>query len=87
MHALHTCAHTLTHIQQTLTQNKQHAYLQAQQDIDVFPLLPLLRGKRFELLGPGELADTLAICTYCGEKIPDTMITHVMSHHQQEHYE
>ena len=61
-------------------------YLQAPQDSQELPQLPLLRGKRFELLGPGELADTLAICTYCGEKIPDTMITHVMSQHQQEHY-
>ena len=65
-----------------------NAYLQALKGSHEFPHLPLLRGKRFELLGPGELADTLAHCLYCGRKIINinTRLRHINTEHGAEHH-
>lgn len=50
--------------------------------------LPLYRGKKFELLSPGELKDTMSHCLYCSRKLcnPSTRFSHLLSQHHQEHY-
>ena len=62
-------------------------YLQEPKGSHEFPQLPLLRGKRFDLLGPGSLADTLAHCLYCGRKIINTSsrLRHINTEHGAEH--
>jgi hypothetical protein len=62
-------------------------YLQVPQTDHESPQFPLLRGKRFDLLFPGELADTLAHCLYCGRKIinTNTRLRHINTEHGAEH--
>jgi len=50
--------------------------------------LPLYRGKKFELLTPGELKDAMSHCLYCSRKLcnPSTRFSHLLSQHHQEHY-
>eukprot|EP00092_Neocalanus_flemingeri_P006389 GFUD01006878.1.p1 GENE.GFUD01006878.1~~GFUD01006878.1.p1 ORF type:complete len:277 (-),score=69.63 GFUD01006878.1:111-941(-) len=55
--------------------------------VHVSPQLPLLRGKQFELLSPGELKDTLSYCIYCNKKFcnPSSRGSHMLSQHHEEH--
>ena len=52
-----------------------------------FPYLPLLQGKQFHLLSPGQLRDLIAKCIYCGQKNTDRQARneHLKFEHGEEH--